>query len=263
MGKYGLLPVSRQGQPPGSDANVKVSVLQCNWGDARHEDIQCLLEDVASHIHRELRNPLHGTVTVMNLPTEESPRTFFRRSCDTEVYQINLTAKDRLWSRFAYQFAHEYCHVLSGYDRLRDNPNNWFHETICELASAFVLRRMGERWRDRPPYVNWASYSACLTTYADSLTDRLASKSPTGCFQSWLSANEDLMRSNPYLRDLNGVVAMRLLPLFEREPSGWNAVGHLPNSTARIYHYIDSWSTSVNELDRSFVESIGHAMGSP
>lgn len=241
---------------------MQVSVLPCDWGDARHDDIQRLLEDVTSHIDRELRDPLLGTLSVMNLQTEESPRTFFRRSCDTGVYEINLTAKDRLWSQFAYQFAHEYCHVLSGHDRLRDNPNNWFHEAICELASAFVLRRMVKRWRDRPPYVNWASYAPCLTTYADSLTERLARNSPTGCFQSWLSANENLMRSNPYLRDLNGVVAMRLLPLFEREPSGWNAVAHLPDNTARIHLYIDSWSTSVNELDRRFVESIGRAMAS-
>ena len=113
---------------------MNISVLPSEWGDAKQKDIQGLLEDVASHIARELRDPFHGTIRVMNLPTQDCPRTFFRKPGDTAAYEINLTAKNRLWSKFAYQFAHEFCHVLSGHDRLRDNPNNWFHEAICEMA---------------------------------------------------------------------------------------------------------------------------------
>ena len=241
---------------------MEISVLQCEWGVARLEDIQKLLEDVASHIARELRDPFDGTILVMNLPAQDGPITFFRNPGNLETYEVNLTAKDRLWSKFAYQFAHEFCHVLSGHDRLRDNPNNWFHEAICELASVFVLRRMGERWQHLPPYANWASYSASLVSYAQSLTNRLAGNSPAGSFSSWLSANENLLRANPYLRESNGVVAMRLLPIFEQEPTGWNAVRCLPATTEHIRQYIESWRNSVDGQDCGFVERIAHAIAS-
>ena len=74
--------------------------------------------------------------------------------------------RDRQQNQYAYQFAHEFCHVLSGYEGLEGNPNNWFHETICELASVFTLRRMAERWPTHPPYPNWAGYSKHLLEYA-------------------------------------------------------------------------------------------------
>lgn len=124
---------------------MRIEVLECDWGDAHRDDIRKLLEDVASHIVRELRDPFEATIRVMNLPGVNCPRTFFR-STDALVFEVNLTARDRRWSQFAYQFGHEFCHILSGHDRLRSNPNNWFHESLCELASLFVLRRMAERW---------------------------------------------------------------------------------------------------------------------
>ena len=65
---------------------------------------------------------------------------------------FGYSARDRKWAKFGYQFSHEFCHVLSNYENLKANPNNWFHEAICELASVFTLRRMAERWPTHPPY---------------------------------------------------------------------------------------------------------------
>ena len=192
---------------------MEISVLECEWGVARRGDIRKLLEDVASHIVRELRDPFDEAVHVVNLPGR-TPLTSFRDS-GTAAYMVNLTARDRQWSQFAYQFGHEFCHVLMGTDRLRDNPNNWFHESICELSSFFVLRRMAERWLSDPPYPNWSGYAASLAAYAESTAAKFRKVAPTDSFSAWLSTNEDRMRQDPYLRERNGVVALKLLPLFE------------------------------------------------
>ena len=235
---------------------MQISVLESDWGDANRDDIRMLLEDVASHIVRELRHPFDEAIRVVNLPTTDNPRAFYRGPHE-DVHKVNLTAKDRKWSRFAYQFAHEFCHVLSGHERLRNNPNNWLHEAICELASIFTLRRMGERWRTEAPYTNWTSYSESLAAYAESLVEKHSSGSPTASFGAWLSANEEEMRACPYLRDKNGVVALRLMPVFEEYRHGWNAVPGLPASTGRTVEYIETWKASVEDTDRSFVERIG------
>ncbi len=238
---------------------MKISVLQCEWGSAHPDDIQSLLRDVASHIERELRDPFPGAIEVMNLPGLSKPRTIYRTT-GNGAYPINLTAKNGLWSKFAYQFAHEFCHVLSGYERLRDNPNQWFHESICEIASIFVIRRMGERWQHHKNPL-WASFAQSHTNYADELMSNHSNNMPSGSFRVWLSKNEAGLRADPYLRDKNGVVATRLLPNFEQEPSGWNAVRLLPATTGNIQEYIESWRSYVDARDHGFVEGIGASLG--
>ena len=237
---------------------MEIEVLECDWGVARRDDIRKLLEDVASHIVRELRDPFEETICVLNLPGKP-PRSFFRRP-GAAAHEVNLTARDRRWSQYAYQFGHEFCHVLSGHERLRCNPNNWFHESICELSSFFVLRRMAERWPTDPPYPHWADHSPSLADYAQSEAAKHKIVAPTGSFGAWLIANENDMRKDPYLRDRNGVVALRLLPVFEQTLQGWNAVRRLPVSTGTISEYMEAWKAEVRDVDRPFVERISEAL---
>lgn len=238
---------------------MKITALDCDWGEAHRENIQRLLKDVASHIVCKLRDPFDETILVMNRPDEQSPKTYFRKPGD-DAYHVNLTVKNTKWNQFAYQFGHEFCHVLSGHDRLRCNPNNWFHESLCELSSLFVLHRMAKRWPTDPPYPNWAGYSSRLADYAQSVAAKYRHVAPAGSFSAWLIASEDDMRQNPYLRDKNGVVALRLLPVFMRIPQGWNAVRRLPVSTGLIGEYIEAWRAEVPDIDRPFVERVGAAL---
>ncbi len=234
---------------------MELSVLEYNWGTAR-EDIQRVLIDTASHINRELRHKFDGKINVLNLPEENSPKTYYR-NLSSDSYRINLTANDNRWSQFAYQFAHEFCHVLSGHENLRGNPNNWFHESICQLASLFTLRRMGERWPSNPPSPNWADYATSLTCYAkDILVNARQYSPPDGKFDAWLQSNEKQLRSDPYLRKKNLVVAARLLPLFEQQMQGWNVITKLPNSMSRFPKYLSEWKLDIDPEDRLFLEQV-------
>ena len=236
---------------------MELSVEPGGWGVAFPNDIEVLLADVASHLKRLLVEPVAERITVVPVSGADAvPMTLYRRSGD-EPITIQLTARDRKWSQFAYQFSHEFCHVLSDYERLGDNPNKWFHETLCELASVFTLRRMAERWPTRPPYPNWADYASALSDYAE---DRLADENhqlPEGLtLATWLPRHENELRQDPYLRDKNGIVAYQLLPLFEAYPSGWNAVRSLPESTGRLSEYLADWHERVEPEDKPFVNRL-------
>ncbi len=239
---------------------MQLLVLECDWGGARIDNIQRLLQDVASHIVRELRHPFNKKIHVLNLPTVDVPRTFFRLPSQ-DHYDINLTASGTKWSQFSYQFAHEFCHVLSRHDRSRNNPNSWFHEALCELASIYVLRRMSESWRTNPPYDNWDRYAGSLEKYVQDVVEKHRAMFPIEPFHTWLAENEEEMRRCSVLRDKNGVVALRLLPIFETHRQGWNTVPRLPTSAGRIAKYIEDWRASVEDVDRAFVEEIGDALG--
>ena len=182
--------------------------------------------------------------------------TLFRHGAPGPI-TIQLTARDRKWAKFSYQFAHEFCHVLSDYERLGVNPNNWFHEALCELASSFTLRRMAERWPTQPPYSNWADYAPALSDYADDLLADENRQLPEGLtLATWLPVYENELRQDPYIRDKNAVVAYKLLPLFEADPSGWNALRRMPGSTGILTEYLADWHECVQPADKPFVKRL-------
>ena len=197
----GLLLFAREGlaqeelpDPP----RMLTIVVSGEWGDAQHADIEKLLSDTASHINGLLRSPWAGELHVKPAaPNDRTPRILFRYS-KTGPIVIQLTSQDRRWNQYAYQFAHEFCHVLSGYEDLKDNPNNWFHETICELASVFTLRRMAERWPTHPPYPNWSDYSKYLLKYATDRQKREEVQLPMGTtLPDWLSSSRIWVAEGP------------------------------------------------------------------
>ena len=236
---------------------MMIVVSEMGWGQARPLDIRVLLENTASHLNRYLTSPFAGTIVVEPSPPRYPYPMARYRSSSQDPFVIQLSARDRRWSQFAFQFSHEFCHILSGYERLRNSPNNWFHEALCELASVFTLRRMAETWPANPPFQNWSDYACSLADYAaERLSHEKSQISQGETLRRWLSAREDELRDNPYQRQLNAVVAYSLLPLFEANPTGWNAIRSLPVSASRLHTYLREWTSSVSPQNRYFTESI-------
>lgn len=231
--------------------------MESGWGQGRPADIRVLLKDTASHLNRLLRHPFSGVVVVVPAPPEDPvPRTHYRAGSQ-DPFIVQLSSRDRRWAQFAYQFSHEFCHILSGYERLRNNPNQWFHEAICETASIFTIRRMAESWVNYAPFPNWTSYAGSLADYAEERFAGSYTQLPKGvALRDWLSQKEDGLRKDPYQRQLNEVLAYAMLPLFESNPMGWNAVASLPDSAERLHSYLQTWRSEVDVEDRSFVELI-------
>ena len=245
---------------------MQISVQPSDWGDASLTDIQVLLTDVASHIERSLRDPVADVFVIPAPGSNPYPMTHCRLS-PGDLFRAQLTARDKLWAKFAYQFAHELCHILSNPERLQGNPNNWFVEALCELSSVFTLRKMAERWRTQPPYPNWASYAASLAGYPVRMPVAsghcyLLSNS----INLLLSSQEDDLREastrkefgdfSEIHRDKIAVFSHALLPIFENEPTGWNSVPKVPETKGRLREYLADWYTQVEPVDKPFVERI-------
>ena len=227
------------------------------WGEAIPSNIEALLVDVASHLNRLLVEPVTEQIKVVPVSGPGAvPRTLYRYGRSVPI-TIQLTANDRKWAKFSYQFAHEFCHVLSDYERLGANPNNWFHEALCELASVFTLRRMSELWPTQPPYPNWTDYAPALSDYAHDLLADENRQLPKGLtLATWLPMHETELRQDLYIRDKNAIVAYQLLPLFEADPSGWNAVRSMPSSTGILTEYLADWHECVQPADKTFVKRV-------
>ena len=77
---------------------------------------------------------------------------------------------------------------------------------------------------------------------------------------TWLRSEEESLRQDRYQRDKNAVVAYSLLPIFETEPVGWNAIRRLPDSTATFQDYLLEWHRQVEPSDKPFVTLVQSAL---
>jgi len=202
------------------------------------------------------------TLTPILVDPKGGPITLFNRGPHGE-YLVRLNTGGQHWAQHAYQFAHEFAHILANYNE-HERSNKWFEESICEMASLFALRRMSETWKDRPPYPNWKDYSPALAKYADERI-QAAQLPPGKTLAQWFHENEPQLRKEPCLRDKNTIVAVVLLPLFEKQPENWEAITWLNDGKSHgdrtFAKYLVDWQAQVPEKRRPIVRQIAEKFG--
>ncbi|MEM7453774.1 MAG: hypothetical protein AAF456_05390 [Planctomycetota bacterium] len=200
--------------------------------------------------------------------SQGGPVTLYDRGPDN-AYVVKLNTGGNYWAQYVFQFAHELCHVLIGIrprdkDRTRTG-NEWFEESVCEAASLFVLRRLAATWKRKPPYDHWREYANRFAEYASSRIsraqlERTESSEQTISTGAWYFRHESQLRASPLQRELNNVVAIALLDLFEAEPAHWNCVGFLPSAITAcdttLHDFLHLWKDSSPDHHRPFIEKI-------
>lgn len=181
---------------------------------------------------------------------------------------IGLTARETYWAQYSFQFAHEFCHALANYSNnarqleSASRPANlWLEESLCETASLFTLRAMGRSWQTEPPYQVWRGYAAWLNAYAEERLAHAKHDLPAGMsFSVWFRENESALRRKPTDRRRNTLIAAQLLPIFEAEPRGWEAVAFLNsasiNPTSSSAQHLAKWRSRCPQELRSFVTKV-------
>lgn len=244
--------------------SLAIRVLPGEWGDATREDIETLLAAAARELW--VYFPERRLKPILVAPSEEHPRVRFASDLDGE-YLVHLSARDRHWSQYAYQFAHEFAHILSNYER---NPhvavrrNQWFDESLCETASLFTLRRLGAAWLTKEgavPFAHWKSYGHALQSYALELLMQPHRALPARLgFADWYRENAVDLGKSPYLRERDELVAGMLLPLFEKSPGAWGAIGYLnleeSDASGSFAQYLSNWHRNSPSAQRPVVEEI-------
>ncbi|MCU0973901.1 MAG: hypothetical protein MUF80_08120, partial [Burkholderiales bacterium] len=93
---------------------LEIRVLEGDWGRASPKDIEAVLRSTAMELwaHVVDRKPL----AIVVVPTPSHPQVLYEKS-PTGEYVVQLSARDRRWAQYAYQFAHEFCHVLANFDQ--------------------------------------------------------------------------------------------------------------------------------------------------
>jgi hypothetical protein len=235
---------------------------QGDWGGAQLTDVEAVAGSAAAtfgalHENESLAIALEPTAgPPMTLPTTNPAGEFV----------IRLNVRGNLWARLAYQFAHEFCHVLADPRTWKNDRFAWIEDALCETASLFALGRMAKRWANDPPFPNWRDYSSSLADYAAEHTSDAARRLPPGLpLSSWLVDRLPFLEADPYRRDDNTAIATQLLPVFERDRAAWRTVRFLhtcPRSSAGpLADFMSGWATACPAECHHVVESIAALFG--
>jgi hypothetical protein len=249
---------------------LDIRVQIAGFGKASPEDIKLLLQSTALELWRYCpRTHLDG----MNLYHRfDHPQTDFKRMPDGRI-AIGLAAHDTYWAQYSFQFAHEFCHTLANFSnssRPSDNSplcaNYWLEECLCETASLFTLRAMSRSWQSHPPVPAWRDYAPWFSDYAARRIAAPEHQLPAGKkFVTWFREHEPEMRANATHWDWNTIVATQLLPIFEGEPSAWEAVtflNHRPQYTSEsLTAHLAEWRSRCPPHLRPLVSKIAAVFG--
>jgi hypothetical protein len=259
--------VMRAAESPG---RLDIQVQATGFGNVSPRDIYALLRSAAGEIWRRCPRTQLSGIDVYH--RTDHPQTDFKRTPSGRI-AIGLTAEDTHWAQFAFQFGHEFCHTLANYAndprqlvRYPPQANFWLEESLCETASLFTLRAMSRSWQTAPPFPSWGNYAPWLNAYAEERLTRPEHRLPAGKpFSLWFQENQAALRRNPMIRHWNTIVAIQLLPLFEAEPRGWEAVtflNHGPRDASNsLRQHLAEWRSHCPADLRPFVARLAAVLG--
>ena len=238
--------------------------IKDEFGKGSTKDVEALLKSAAAAIWDHCPQTKFIGPSFFIYRDLRYPITHFKRDEAGRIV-IGLNTVDNYWAQYVFQFAHEFCHALIDHSNASQerwhelrHANQWLEECLCETASLFTLRALSKSWPTKAPYPNWKSYSPKLSSYAE---DRLAQPThrlPAGeSFPEWFRTQQPSLRKQWAQREKNTIIAAQILPLFEAEPTGWEATTMLKLGTRDVekplaQHLIE-WKTNAREDLRPFV----------
>ena len=212
---------------------ISIEIVNSDWGGGLPADIEAVTRSVAVCFQGALAEGPIEPIRVEPTPNPgDQPMSVFQRTAAGQV-RILLNARGRHWAQYAYQFAHELCHVLANFRRPLQHPPlqhpwKWIEETLCEVASQFAVSCMSRSWQMSPPYPHWSCFAPALTKYLEDHHSKPEHMLPTGeIFCDWLRSHLDLLKLDALRRPDNTIIARELLPIFEQDADAWRAVRYL------------------------------------
>jgi hypothetical protein len=221
---------------------VSIRFEEGAWGGAPTRDLEEVARSVASAF------PVFGvdeSISIIAFPakTDDEPPLAYAARGPAGEYLVRLQIQGCVWAQAAYQFAHEFCHVLADPGTRPDDRFAWIEEVLCEAGSLFALRHMAASWSVTPPYPQWLPYSINLATYANKHVTCVERCLPSDCiFSDWLRARIPLLQVDSIRRADNTIIAKELLPFFERDARSWEAI-----------RYLHAWNRSSDSTVSSFL----------
>lgn len=240
---------------------ISIKILTLNWGGGLPADIEAVTRSVVACFQASLAEaPIEPIRVEPTTNAADPPMTVFQRTATGQV-RILLNARGRYWAQYAYQFAHELCHVLANFRPPLQHPWKWIEETLCEVASQFAINCLSRSWQSSPPYPNWSSFAPAFTKYLEEHYSKPEHMLPPGeSFDDWLRSHLDHLKLDALRRADNTIVGRELLPIFKRDADAWRAVRYLNlldnSQAASVAEYFGCWRQAAPARHHRYIDAV-------
>lgn len=193
-------------------------------------------------------------VNIICRENDEGPIAIF--SQDERNRIILLDSETGFWCQQIYQLAHELTHFFIG--GKEDNHNNWFYESLAELASNYFLKKMATACA--------ASHFSPIRDYAAKIPHYIAgtklNKAPAILDPGkWLKEHEPHLLQSKTDRVLNAQVAKLLFSYFRKEKDIWNILLFAPHKNCSLAELFSNWEKQLSEKKPELVRHLGYFQG--
>lgn len=120
------------------------------WGLGNPDTLELItthaMDAVLSHLHPAEIASLPRLIKVRF--DEIGPMAVYEGEPGRSPALVLLSATDRYWAQYLYQFSHELGHIACNFRRtnLRENRFQWLEESICGAISLYCLEHMANNW---------------------------------------------------------------------------------------------------------------------
>ncbi|MDG2213024.1 MAG: hypothetical protein P8M70_04285 [Verrucomicrobiota bacterium] len=182
--------------------------------------------------------------------------------------QVMLSISDGyVWNQIAYQFAHEFTHILINEGQPSAGPNHWINEAFCEVASYQALKQMAKEWESHPPYSNWKGYAKHHSSYADKYLGKEKARPEDMDFKVWFRKNEAALRlgkRHPKY-GLYKYPAYQFYQIIKEDPSQLGALAYLnyglTHSGISTKEYLARWKYVLPPVHKPFADKVAGVFG--
>ena len=182
--------------------------------------------------------------------------------------QIMLSIGDGwMWNQIAYQFAHEFTHILINQGQPGSGPNHWINEAFCEAVSYQALKQMAKDWESHPPYPNWRGYAKHHNSYAEKYLGKEKDRPEGMEFIAWFRKNEKALRMGKRFPKygLYKYPAYQFFQIIKEDPSQLGAVAFLNfglrNPGISTHQYLARWKTVLPAKYKPFADQVAAVFG--
>jgi hypothetical protein len=170
----------------------------------------------------------------------------------------------RDWSKLAYQFGHEFGHLVCNiwgpeWKSANLTAAAWLEEALVEAFSIRGLGALADSWEKDPPFPGDSAFAGAIRQYRDNLVTKYqaiaAGKGAGTDLAAWFRVHRGALESNAAISGAaSGAVTVVLAEMTEN-PAGIEAMGALyrwpPQRGIPLEDYLRLWTQSCAELGAS------------
>ncbi len=243
---------------------MDIQVDNSDWGGVQPELIKVILETAADALLRPLTQKPTFDVFVDRQPY---PVAAYAEKNGRKWIGLAPNTTGTYWGQYVYQFAHELCHCISNHKN-EHRYFKWLEESMCELASWYVLDELAvswaapATWENRPGYSFLANGAHIHRDYYKETFDGVMKLEVP--FDEWFRIEYGNLRGHATQRYKNKVIARELKSIFfNNSGQAWNVIRFLNtfDEVGDLKRYFIAWQSKAENAFRPAIKEIAQVFG--